>query len=125
MYSLKLSTFSSASMNSIETSSTSIITSSETGKLLNVSKQTLQRWDNNGKLIAVRTEGGHRRYKLSDIEKILGENNNLSDDKKEIIDKATEVFVEMLVELCPELLGYGAIAKGIENDFRKRLENKL
>lgn len=49
-----------------------LLTLKETGKLLNVSKQTLQRWDNNGKLIAIRTEGGHRRYKLSDIEKILG-----------------------------------------------------
>ena len=49
-----------------------LLTLKETGKLLNVSKQTLQRWDNSGKLIAVRTEGGHRRYKLSDIEKILG-----------------------------------------------------
>ena len=102
-----------------------LLTLKETGKLLNVSKQTLQRWDNSGKLIAVRTEGGHRRYKLSDIEKILGENDNLSsDDKKEIVDKATEVFAEMLVELCPELLGYGAAAKGLENEFRKRLENR-
>ena len=64
-----------------------LLTLKETGKLLNVSKQTLQRWDNSGKLIAVRTEGGHRRYKLSDIEKILGENDNLSDEKKEIVDK--------------------------------------
>ncbi len=49
-----------------------LLTLKETGQLLNVSKQTLQRWDNSGKLIAIRTEGGHRRYKLSDIEKILG-----------------------------------------------------
>ena len=102
-----------------------LLTLKETGKLLNVSKQTLQRWDNSGKLIAVRTEGGHRRYKLSDIEKILGENDNLSSDEKEIINKATEVFLEILVELCPELLGYGIAAKGFENEFRKRLENKL
>ena len=100
-----------------------LLTLKETGKLLNVSKQTLQRWDNSGKLIAVRTEGGHRRYKLSDIEKILGENDNLSsDDKKEIIDKATEIFAEMFIELCPELLGYGAATKELENEFRKRLE---
>ena len=49
-----------------------LLTLKETGQLLNVSKQTLQRWDNSGRLIAIRTEGGHRRYKLSDIEKILG-----------------------------------------------------
>ena len=43
----------------------------ETEKLLNVSKSTLQRWDNSGKLKAIRTEGGHRRYKQSDVDKIL------------------------------------------------------
>ena len=40
---------------------------------LNVSKITLQRWDNSGKLKAIRTSGGHRRYKLSDLEKFIGE----------------------------------------------------
>ena len=43
----------------------------ETEKLLNVSKSTLQRWDNSGKLKAIRTEGGHRRYRQSDIDEIL------------------------------------------------------
>ena len=43
----------------------------ETEKLLNVSKSTLQRRDNSGKLKAIRTEGGHRRYRQSDIDKIL------------------------------------------------------
>lgn len=106
----------------IETHRTEI-TANGTKKII---LKTIELWENSGKLIAIRTEGGHRRYKLSDIEKILGENDNLSsDNKKEIIDKATEVFAEILVELCPELLGYGAAAKGIENEFRKRLENKL
>ena len=40
---------------------------------LNVSKITLQRWDNSGRLKAIRTNGGHRRYKLSDLEKFIGE----------------------------------------------------
>lgn len=40
---------------------------------LNVSKITLQRWDNRGRLKAIRTSGGHRRYKLSDLEKFIGE----------------------------------------------------
>lgn len=39
---------------------------------LNVSKVTLQRWDNSGKLKAVRTAGGHRRFKLYDLEKLAG-----------------------------------------------------
>jgi hypothetical protein len=41
------------------------------------------------------------------------------------VDKAAEVFAEMLVELCPELLGFGGAAKEWENEFRKRLEEKL
>ena len=35
----------------------------DTEKLLNVSKSTLQRWDNSGKLKAIRTEGEPLRVK--------------------------------------------------------------
>ena len=45
------------------------LTINEAAKYLNVSKITLQRWDKNGKLPAIKTAGGHRRYKLSDLEK--------------------------------------------------------
>ena len=45
--------------------------------------------------------------------------------KERTINKACEVFAEMLIELCPELLGYGAIAKGWEDEFRDKLTNKI
>ena len=61
----------------------------ETEQLLNVSKSTLQRWDNSGKLIALRTEGGHRRYKQSDIERLIGENSNESTGKSDEVIVAT------------------------------------
>lgn len=60
----------------------------ETMDYLNVSKITLQRWDNSGKLKAVRTSGGHRRYKLSDLEKFIGE-NNIEENKNEDVIVAT------------------------------------
>ena len=60
-----------------------LLTLKETEQLLNVSKSTLQRWDNSGKLIALRTEGGHRRYKQSDIERLIGENNNETTNKSD------------------------------------------
>ena len=41
------------------------------------------------------------------------------------INSACEVFAEMLIELYPELLGYGAIAKGWEDEFRDKLTNKI
>ena len=71
-----------------------LLTLKETGKLLNVSKQTLQRWDNSGKLIAVRTEGGHRRYKLSDIEKILGCVENSGKNLFEIANDFETMYYE-------------------------------
>ena len=45
--------------------------------------------------------------------------------KEKTINSACEVFAEMLIELCPELLGYGAIAKRWENDFKNKLIEKL
>ena len=45
--------------------------------------------------------------------------------KEKTINSACEVFAEMLIEVCPELLGYGAIAKGWEDEFRDKLTNKI
>ena len=75
-----------------------LLTLKETGQLLNVSKQTLQRWDNSGKLIAVRTEGGHRRYKLSDIEKII----NMKDKQQEILNKVEDYLRETYISAMGE-----------------------
>lgn len=66
-----------------------LLTLKETEQLLNVSKSTLQRWDNSSRLIALRTEGGHRRYKLSDIERLIGENSNKVTDKSAAVKVAT------------------------------------
>ena len=38
---------------------------------LNVHKDTLRRWDREGKLTPLKTPGGHRRYKLSDLDKFM------------------------------------------------------
>lgn len=39
----------------------------DASKILGVSKTTLRRWEKSGKLVPVRTGGGHRRYDLSKI----------------------------------------------------------
>lgn len=62
-----------------------LLTLKETQSILNVSKSTLQRWDKSGKLVALRTEGGHRRYKQSDIERIVGEKKLSSEHGNETI----------------------------------------
>ena len=77
-----------------------LLTLKETEQLLNVSKSTLQRWDNSGKLIALRTKGGHRRYKQSDIERLIGENKN-EDAKQEQrkIERKEREIKTMKIEL--------------------------
>lgn len=45
--------------------------------------------------------------------------------KEKTINSACKVFAEMLIELCPELLGYGYAAKIWEEEFRENLVNKL
>lgn len=44
-----------------------LVSIKEAAELLGVSKSRLRAWDDNGKFPAVRTPGGQRRYRLSDI----------------------------------------------------------
>lgn len=39
---------------------------------INVNPYTLRRWDKSGKLPAIKTEGGHRRYRKEDLDEYLG-----------------------------------------------------
>ena len=45
----------------------------EASDLLGVTKGTLREWDHEGTLVPVKTVGNHRRYKMTDIERLLGE----------------------------------------------------
>ena len=46
----------------------------EAAKMLNLAIETLRRWDNSGKLTAVRTKGGQRRYSIESLKNLLKEN---------------------------------------------------
>lgn len=50
-----------------------LLTSHQAAKLLNVWPHTLRRWEKEGKLKSLRTPGGHRRYKESQIMALIGE----------------------------------------------------
>lgn len=49
-----------------------LITIKRAAEILSVSNETLRNWEKDNKIIPVYTAGGHRRYKLSDIEKMSG-----------------------------------------------------
>lgn len=51
---------------------TKLLTTVEVAQRLSVTKWTLRRWDDSGKLPAIRTKGGHRRCRESDINNYLG-----------------------------------------------------
>lgn len=53
-----------------------LLTLDETANILNVSKETLRNWDRDGKLVAHRSEGGHRKYIQSKIYEYIGIESN-------------------------------------------------
>ena len=61
-----------------------LLTTSEAAKRLSVSEWTLRSWDSKGKLPALRTKGGHRRYKESDINTLMGI-PNIADKRPESV----------------------------------------
>ena len=57
-----------------------LLTPSEVASLFRVDPKTVTRWAKAGKLTAVRTLGGHRRYRASEVRALLersGENGAL------------------------------------------------
>ena len=50
-----------------------LISPKEASKMLKVSTDTLRNWEIAGKLKVIKTLGGHRRYRLEEIKKILNE----------------------------------------------------
>lgn len=46
----------------------------EVAELFGVDARTIARWADEGKLCSVRTLGGHRRFRKSEVERLLDEN---------------------------------------------------
>ena len=55
-----------------------LLTPAEVASLFRVDPQTVTRWAKAGKLTSIRTLGGHRRYKDSEVKALL---NNVSGNK--------------------------------------------
>lgn len=58
-------------MNSRMTESESLLTPAEVAALFRVDPKTVTRWAQAGKLNAIRTLGGHRRYREAEVRKLL------------------------------------------------------
>jgi excisionase family DNA binding protein len=53
-----------------------LISPREAAKITGVSPNTLRNWEEAGKLTSVKTMGGHRRYKLSEIKQLVDKSNS-------------------------------------------------
>lgn len=53
-----------------------LLTPAEVAKLFRVDPKTVTRWAKAGKLTAVRTLGGHRRYRKSEVQTLLSAPSN-------------------------------------------------
>ena len=83
------------------------LTIQEAAKKLRVSTKTLRRWEAGGKLVPIRTAGGHRRYTLTQIEEV----------KK---PKAKDIFKSFLT---PPEISTSKIAEIAKEEARKEVIN--
>ena len=67
-----------------------ILSISEAAKYLGVFPLTLRNWEKKGLLRSFRTPGGHRRFKKSELDRILGGASE-EDKRKETIQKLEEI----------------------------------
>ena len=58
-------------MSTSRAESESLLTPSEVASMFRVDPKTVTRWAKAGKLSAVRTLGGHRRYRESEVRSLL------------------------------------------------------
>jgi excisionase family DNA binding protein len=60
----------------IELDSLGLLTPGEVAALLHVDANTVARWSNEGRLRAIRTPGGHRRYPASEVLRLARNNGS-------------------------------------------------
>jgi len=62
-----------------------LVSISKAAKILGVSEITLRRWDSEGKLPSIKTQGGHRRYDISKLKPELVHKYTLLNDNRKTI----------------------------------------
>jgi excisionase family DNA binding protein len=67
-----------------------LLTPAEVAKIFRVSPKTVTRWARAGRVSAIRTLGGHRRFRADEIRRVLGELEEPSDEtRREVVTRPT------------------------------------
>ena len=93
------------------TSNSSIISMSEASEALNVSLDTIRRWEKKGLIKAQRLSNGHRYFDKKELNRLLAKNNGSGDVGYKVL-KAKKKTRFKVVEL---FAGAGGLALGMEN----------
>ena len=64
-----------------------LLTPAEVAAMFRVDPKTVTRWAKAGKLSAIRTLGGHRRYRLADVRALLESLATPVDPERELLEK--------------------------------------
>jgi excisionase family DNA binding protein len=62
-----------------------LLTPAEVAKIFRVSPKTVTRWARAGRVSAIRTLGGHRRFRADEIRRVLGELEEPSDEMRHAV----------------------------------------
>jgi len=86
-----------------------LLSIAEAAKILKVSGDTVRRWHKKGLINALTTENGDRLFRLSDLKKIVEQQNSTSSNWKVL--KAPKTKISTIELFC----GAGGLALGLEN----------
>ncbi len=81
-----------------------LLTTAETCQMLGFSRWRLRKWEDNGDLTPIRTSGGHRRFKETEIKRIMGVQLNTSDNQNVVIEFKTGLTEVKEVRVIPQRL---------------------
>jgi excisionase family DNA binding protein len=66
------------SVNTVQDNAEKLLTPAEVASMFRVDPKTVTRWAKAGKLSSIRTLGGHRRYRESEIRSLIDGSNSRS-----------------------------------------------
>jgi excisionase family DNA binding protein len=98
------------------------LTLGQAAKFLGVAQSTIRKWSDLGRVPAFYTPGGHRRYKLADLEEFLERSGPGKSSRGPLVDDDSQVREVVRINL--ELEGYAVREAGNAEDGLAALEDE-
>ena len=83
----------------MESNRTRTIRIGQAAELLGVSIDTLRRWEEDGRLTTVRTDGGQRRVPISELSRLMGDRRRTAPDRPIVAQSARNRFAGVVTRI--------------------------